>query len=98
VSAYVRQDRHRRGVGRALYTRLFEILRRQGFVNAFAGITLPNPGSVGLHEAMGFEFIGVYRGIGYKGGAWHDVGWYQLALQRRPDNPAPPVPWPQVSG
>src|SRR5262245_24730869 len=84
VSAYVRQDRHRRGVGRALYARLFEILRRQGYVNAFGGITLPNAGSVGLHEAMGFQFVGVYRGIGYKGGAWHDVGWYQLALQPRP--------------
>jgi L-amino acid N-acyltransferase YncA len=98
VSAYLRQDRHRRGIGRVLYAQLFEILRRQGYVNAFAGITLPNPGSVGMHEAMGFELIGVFRDIGYKGGAWHDVGWYQFALRPRPDTPAPPTPWPEVNG
>lgn len=91
VSAYVRDGCRRTGVGRALYTQLFELLRRQGFYTALAGITLPNPGSVGLHESMGFETIGVYRRIGFKCGEWHDVAWYQLALRDFADEPAEPV-------
>ena len=43
----------RRGIGRGLYASLFAILARQRYVNAYAGITLPNPASVGLHEAAG---------------------------------------------
>ena len=83
---------HGRGVGRELYRQLFALLRAQGYVNAFAGIALPNAASVKLHEAMGFGLIGVYRNVGYKLGAWRDVGWWQLALREPPTNPAEPVP------
>jgi L-amino acid N-acyltransferase YncA len=92
VSVYVHPLARRGGIARALYQALFEILRRQGYVNAYAGIALPNPASVGFHEAMGFQPVGVYRGVGYKLGAWHDVGWWHLLLQKRPDSPALPVP------
>lgn len=95
VSAYVRDGHRRSGVGRALYTKLFEIVRSQGHYTALAGVTLPNPGSVGLHEAMGFELIGVYRNIGYKCGAWHDVAWYQLPLQTYNAEPADPGALPR---
>lgn len=84
TTVYVDAAHRRRGVGRALYASLFEVLRLQGFHNAFAGIALPNPGSVGLHEALGFQPIGVYRAVGYKLGRWHDVGWWQRPL-REPD-------------
>jgi phosphinothricin acetyltransferase len=87
TTVYVRQGRHRRGVGRALYTSLLAMLPLQGYVNAFAGVTLPNPASVGLHEAMGFRPLGVYAHVGFKNGRWHDVGWYQRCLQSRPDTP-----------
>jgi phosphinothricin acetyltransferase len=90
TSVYVRQGRHRRGVGRALYTSLLTLLPLQGYVNAYAGVTLPNPASVGLHEAMGFQPVGVYRQVGFKCGAWHDVAWFQRALQARPAEPLPP--------
>jgi L-amino acid N-acyltransferase YncA len=90
VTAYVRQDCHRQGIGRALYTSLFRLLVLQGFYNAFAGFTLPNAGSVGLHEVLGFRPIGVYTAIGFKLGRWHDVGWYQLDLQPRPPQPSEP--------
>ncbi|WP_458187340.1 arsinothricin resistance N-acetyltransferase ArsN1 family B [Haladaptatus sp. NG-WS-4] len=81
VSVYVRGDSRRQGVGRGLYESLFALLRRQGFFNAYAGIALPNPASVGLHESMGFEQVGVYRDVGYKHGAWQDVGWWHLQLR-----------------
>jgi phosphinothricin acetyltransferase len=81
TTVYVRDDVRGRGVGRALYEKLFEHLVQLGYFQAFAGITLPNAASVGLHEALGFQPIGVYRNVGFKMGAWHDVGWWQRGLQ-----------------
>ena len=92
VSVYVHPDARRGGIARRLYTELFERLREQGFYNAYAGITLPNPASVGFHEAMGFRPIGVYPKIGYKFGRWHDVGWWSLRLRDDDEEPAPPKP------
>jgi phosphinothricin acetyltransferase len=87
VSAYVDETRRGRGVGRSLYRKLFECLRLQGFVNAYAGIALPNDASVAFHESMGFEKVGTYRAIGFKLGAWHDVGWWTLRI----GNAGPPA-------
>jgi phosphinothricin acetyltransferase len=64
TSVYVGEAYRRRGVGRGLYDSLFAILAGQGYFNAYAGITLPNPASVALHEGLGFESVGVYRGVG----------------------------------
>jgi len=88
VSVYVAENQHRRGVGRALYTSLVECLRLQGFFHAYAGITLPNPASVGLHKSLGFQPVGVYKDVGYKLGQWHTVGWWELILQDQ----SPPAP------
>jgi L-amino acid N-acyltransferase YncA len=90
VTVYIHEEHRRHGVGRALYTSLLEALRLQGFYNAYAGVTLPNPGSVGLHEAMGFQPVGIYRDVGYKLGRWHDVGWWQLPLRDHSAAPAAP--------
>jgi L-amino acid N-acyltransferase YncA len=92
VSVYIREGSRRSGLGRALYTSLFALLRLQGFCAAHAGITLPNPASVGLHESLGFRPVGVYRKVGFKLGAWHDVGWWQLELRDRREPPPPIVP------
>lgn len=88
VTVYVAPSHHHRGVGRRLYGELLQRLRRQGFQAACAGITLPNAASVGLHRALGFEPVGVYRRIGFKHGAWHDVSWWQLEFA--PASDAPP--------
>jgi phosphinothricin acetyltransferase len=80
VSVYVADGGRRGGVGRALYVELLARLRDQGFHIACAGITLPNEASVALHESFGFESVGIYREIGWKAGAWRDVGWWQLRL------------------
>ena len=97
VSVYVDARSQRLGIGRALYVALFRLLALQGFVNAYAGITLPNPPSVSLHESLGFTLVGIYTGAGYKRGAWHDVGWWQLALGPRRLNPQPPLTRADVS-
>jgi phosphinothricin acetyltransferase len=89
TSVYVRPEARGRGIGRALYTSLLALVRAQGFFVAHAGITLPNAASVRLHEAMGFTPVGVYAAVGFKDGAWHDVGWWRLALRApaAPDEP-----------
>jgi phosphinothricin acetyltransferase len=90
VSVYVGAEQRRRGVGRALYEALLDLLARQGVYVACAGVTLPNDASVGLHESLGFVPVGIYRRIGFKFGAWHDVGWWQrqlIAAERTPSSP-----------
>jgi phosphinothricin acetyltransferase len=90
TSVYVHADARRIGIGRALYEALFQLLVAQGFVNAYAGITLPNPGSVVLHEALGFRPLCVYPSVGFKLGAWHDVGWWHRLIRPVPTSPRPP--------
>lgn len=92
VTAYVREDRRGRGLGRSMYAELLARLTALGYCQAYAGITLPNAASVALHEAMGFERVGVFRNAGHKLGRWHDVGWWQRTLQR-PDPPPEPRPF-----
>ncbi|MCZ6887049.1 MAG: GNAT family N-acetyltransferase [Gammaproteobacteria bacterium] len=77
TSVYIDADYRGQGVGRRLYEALFSSLASMGYHNAFAGITLPNAGSVALHKALGFEPIGVFREVGFKHGSWHDVSWWQ---------------------
>jgi phosphinothricin acetyltransferase len=96
VSVYVAHGRQGHGVGRALYEALLVLLRQQGFVNAYAGIALPNPASVALHRAVGMEEVGVYRRVGFKFGAWHDVAWYWLRLWEPDGPPAEPIPLPRL--
>ena len=91
VAAYVRPEAHRRGIARALYSALFEILALQGYRNAYAGITLPNPASVAMHEAMGFKRVGVYHQVGYKFGKWHDVAWFERKLAEHLAEPPEPI-------
>lgn len=91
VSAYVHPAAQRRGIARALYTALFRILQLQGFRNMYAGITLPHPASVGLHESLGFVAVGVYHRVGYKFGHWHDVGWWERPLAEHVVDPPPPL-------
>ena len=80
VTAYVDARHHGTGVGKQLYQALLPLLARQRLQVAVAGITLPNNASVALHEAVGFQPVGIYRDFGFKFGAWHDVGWWQTRL------------------
>ena len=97
TSAYVRPEWHRRGIGRRLYTALINVLTAQGYCNAYAGITLPNAASVALHEAVGFRPLTVYHHVGYKLGAWHDVGWWQRQLAPHTANPERPRPLDEIA-
>ncbi|HTW86228.1 MAG TPA: arsinothricin resistance N-acetyltransferase ArsN1 family B [Candidatus Sulfotelmatobacter sp.] len=91
VSIYVAPAFRGRGIGSRLYRALFAILALQGYQRAYAGIALPNPASVAVHEAAGFRRIGVHRRTGFKFGRWHDVGWWDRAI-RDDAQPAEPRP------
>jgi L-amino acid N-acyltransferase YncA len=92
TSIYLAESARGRGVGRTLYGALLALLTAQGYHQAMAGITLPNPASVGLHQEMGFTPVGVYRSAGRKFGAWRDVGWWQRTLATVDGEPRPPAP------
>jgi phosphinothricin acetyltransferase len=79
-TVYIDQAVHGKGLGRALYVQLLHELRERRFHTAFACITLPNPASVALHEAVGFASVGIWQEAGVKFGRWHDVGWWQVLL------------------
>jgi phosphinothricin acetyltransferase len=98
TTVYVAGHAHGRGIGRALYAALLPVLEAQGYVQAIAAITLPNPASVALHERFGFRRIGAYQEVGFKHGGWHSVGLWQRALAPLGDTPAEPKPLAQLGG
>lgn len=81
VSVYVAPGYHRKGIGKSLYLKLFELLKEQGIYTVFAGVTLPNDNSIGLHKSLGFTEVGTFKHTGYKFGKWLDVLWLQKALR-----------------
>jgi phosphinothricin acetyltransferase len=98
VGIYVDAAYQGQGAGRRLYEALFACMRAQHLRVACAGVTLPNDASIGLHRAVGFEQVGVYRDIGYKLGAWHDVAWLQLVLSSDGGPPPEPLAAPWLPG
>lgn len=82
VSIYVDMNYHHQGIGKALYSHLFESLKSYDFYTAYACITLPNDKSIGLHKAFGFHEVGTFHNVGYKMGKWLDVIWLEKPLKQ----------------
>ena len=89
TTVYCAPDVLGQGTGRKLYTALLDLLRRQGYHNAFALITRPNPQSDAFHKALGFTRYGVEKNSGYKFGRWLDLGYWAYELNPPADPPAP---------
>ena len=96
-SVYVHDDFQRRGVAKALYAALIEILKLQGFRNLYAVINTPNDRSVAFHEQMGFEYFATYQNVGYKLGKWKNVGWWQLQLNDYVPEPVAPKKFSEIA-
>lgn len=79
-SVYLAPHMAGQGAGTALYEELLGRLRAAGLHLVIGGIALPNPGSVALHEKMGYEKIAHFTEVGFKSGRWLDVGYWQLRL------------------
>ena len=95
-SVYISEKYQRLRVALALYSALFDILKIQGYVNAYAVITLPNEKSVAFHENFGFSYLTTYRKIGYKLNEWHDVGWWELQINPHEPIPTAPFALPEI--
>jgi phosphinothricin acetyltransferase len=80
-SVYVRADSHGRGIGRQLYSALFEAIADEDVHTIVAGVALPNDASVTLHERFGFRPVGIYREVGRKFDRFWDVAWFQRPLR-----------------
>jgi len=94
TSIYVDHTFHGQGIGTAIYQPLIETMRAQGYRTLLAGITVPNPASIRLHEHFGFRRVALLERVGWKFGRWHDVGYWELHLQ---EADAPPGPIRAVS-
>jgi phosphinothricin acetyltransferase len=79
-TVYVKEGFQRRGIGRTLLAMVVEELKKQGVHAMMAVITVPNEGSVGLHESLGFKKAGHFSEIGWKMGRWRDVGYWELII------------------
>jgi phosphinothricin acetyltransferase len=96
TSVYLAASACGRGIGRRLYSVLLDTLTAQGFTQAVGAISLPNPASVALHEALGFTHAGTYREVGYKLGQWLSVGLWQRSLAEPRHPPEEPKPVAEV--
>lgn len=91
ISVYVGTAHRGAGVGKQLVQAMIAELTNRGFVNAFAGVALPNPASVRLFESFGFRRVALYEHVGFKLGRWHDVAWSQLDLREPTVPPREPI-------
>ena len=98
TTVYVHPEFRARGLGRIAMRSLIAVLRLQGFHLLVAGITAPNPGSVRLHESLGFERIGEFEAIGWKFDGWHGVEFWALELDAREPVPDPVTPIGDLAG
>ena len=88
LSVYLSREAYGRGIGRALYGALMDLLERQGVRNVYGVITADNERSIRFHRSMGFTDAGVHHKTGFKNGSWLDVVW----LEKRLGGEEPPVP------
>lgn len=95
-SVYLAPSAQGRGVGRALYAALEDILTRQGYRVLYGLITEENEVSRKFHEALGFTLCGHFRHAGYKNGKWLDVVWMDKRLQPDGNPEKLPIPWKEL--
>jgi phosphinothricin acetyltransferase len=81
TTIYCSHDCTQRGVGTLLYRALFELIAGEDINRVVAGVTLPNPRSVSLHERFGFRHVGTFTANGRKFGKYWDVAWFERPLR-----------------
>ena len=87
VSIYVLPEYHGLGIACKLYDCLFALLKKLGYINAYAAYTESNGRSMKFHQKFGFTLIGVHHKTGYKLGRWHDVTWLEKTINAHDEKP-----------
>ncbi len=81
TSIYLEPEAVGKGAGTRLYEELFDAIEGEDLHRAYAGIALPNPASVGLHERFGFKRVALFTEPGRKFGKYWDVAWFEKPLK-----------------
>jgi phosphinothricin acetyltransferase len=87
TTIYVKQGRHRMGIGKLLYEQLEKSLKNMGILNMNACIAVPakedarlTDASYRFHKEMGFTLVGRFHNIGYKFNTWYDMIWMEKII------------------
>jgi phosphinothricin acetyltransferase len=80
ASVYVRHDRHRRGLGKAILLDLVDRARQLGHRVVIGGACTEHPASIGLQKSAGFQEVGTFQSVGYKFDRWLDVCYLQVVF------------------
>lgn len=91
LSIYLHPEVSGQGLGRRLYQVLMELLRMQGVRTVYGLVSSPNPASEKLHQALGFQQVGLQPNAGYKNGQWIDLLWFEKAIAPYDLEPAPVI-------
>ncbi|WP_341503925.1 arsinothricin resistance N-acetyltransferase ArsN1 family B [Gallaecimonas sp. GXIMD4217] len=83
ITVYLAPSAGGRGLGTRLYRALFKVLAAGQVHAVMAGIALPNPASVALHEKLGLSQVAHFQQVGRKFDRWIDVGYWQLLLSEQ---------------
>jgi phosphinothricin acetyltransferase len=89
-SVYVEEKQHRKGIATALYEKLFELVKEQGYYNIYALINASVKSSIELHQKWGFTEVGIYEKTGYKLGQWWDLMVLVKRIHSFEDTPVKP--------
>lgn len=96
TTVYVRMDRRRAGVGRALYQELEKALAMQNILNMNACIACPEKedeyltrDSILFHQRLGFTPVGKFHACGYKFNRWYHMIWMEKHIGEHTQTPAP---------
>lgn len=92
-SIYLLPEARGRGIGRALYGALEEIMQKQGYCLLYAIITDENQASLAFHEALGYRRTAHLPQCGYKMGRWLGIVWMEKRLCAPADPGQFPLPW-----
>ena len=96
ATVYLKQEAHGRGIGRMLYEKLEEILKKQNVQTIIALIADPNPESVAFHEKLGYREVGRLTNCAYKLGQWRGMFYMEKHIGDHDGEPAPFVSWSEI--
>ena len=96
ASIYLQPDARGRGIGKALYAVLEELMQLQGYVKVYVLVTSANQPSVDFHLACGYRHTACLPGCGFKFGNWYDLFWMEKMLNSVEMPTNPPTPFPAI--
>lgn len=103
LSVYVAEEKRRCGIGKLLYARLEDILRKQGVLNLYACIAVPpeddeylTKNSMQFHGHLGYALAGTFKSCGRKFGRWYDMVYMEKIIGQHSGDTQPLNPFPLI--